>query len=289
MTDEDNEAKKPLIRDRILKVNNGSKVYQLPSCKLVHAAFLSLGMVQEIERSVELAAEGDKEHLFAQQVVEWMLRDNDQKGYQEFSSEDQRRLIEIAVEEWGCEDEYEQLTDINGPEVRFYQAVRLLEKEFARQLSESLGKLTANISSSISPIKAIQEEMASSLREILDQNSLATQVGEAFKDINLRMMEQIREIGTLSVPIANFVGTFDAIGSSLRRSYESNILKEVGGTITSYQYLMKDVLPVERFMVLPGVIRYYPTIEMHNTSIVAGQILGGDQYETHPFDLDSFG
>jgi hypothetical protein len=102
MTDEDNEAKKPLTRDQILKANNGSKVYQLPSGKTVHAAFLSWGMVQQIERSVESAAAEDKEHLFAQKVVEWMLRMSDRKDYQAFSSEDQRRLIEIAMEEWGC-------------------------------------------------------------------------------------------------------------------------------------------------------------------------------------------
>jgi hypothetical protein len=53
----------------------------------------------------------------------------------------------------------------------------------------------------------------------------------------------------------------------------------VGGTITSYQNLMKDVLPVERFVALPDSVRYFPTIEMHNTSIVAAHLVEETTYE----------
>ena len=279
MTDEDNEPKKPLTRDQILKADNGSKVHQLPSGKTVHVAFLSWGMVQEIERSVESTAEGEKEHLFAQKVVEWMLRNSDQKDYQAFSSEDQRRLIEIAVEKWGCEEEYDQFSDIIDPEVRFYQAVRLQEKELAEQLSESFRAISANLASTIDPLKNLQIELASSLKEMLDQFSEVNRFGEVIDTLNARVMEQMGDIYRFQSPILSIAGELAKIPSSLGSSTRSMLLDSMGGTITSYQNLMKDILPVERFAALPDSVRYFPTIEMHNASIVATHFVEETTFE----------
>jgi hypothetical protein len=277
--DQPGEMKKILTRDEILEADIPSKVYELPSGKVVIVKYLTFFLVMDIHKNIESSTESNIERIFTEKVIQWMLRENDQKDFNSFSEEDQKRLIEIAVEEWGCEEEFESLTEIENPEIRFFQAVSLQEKELARKLSESLGRLTANIASSISPLKTIQDEVASSLQGILDQLSVTAQVAEAFKDINVRVMDQIREIGTLSVPIANLAGSIEAIGSPLRMPYESMLLREVGETISSYQNLMKDVLPFERFTVLPDAIRYYPTIEMHNTSVIVGQLLMGDDYE----------
>lgn len=272
MTDEDSEVKKPLTREQILNANNDSKVYHLPSGKTVHAAFLSLGMVQEIERSVE-AVEEDKELLFAQKVVEWMLRKSDQKDYQAFSSEDQRRLIEIAVEEWGCKDEYDQFSDTNDPEVRFYQAVRLQEKELAEQLSEFVKAISANLASTIAPLRNLQIELASSLKEMLDQFSEANRFGEIIDTLNARAMEQVGDIYRFQSPILGIAEEIAKIQSSSIASTQKTLLESVGGTITSYQNLMKDILPIERFAALPDSVRYFPTIEMHNASIVAAHFV----------------
>ena len=98
MTDEDNQRKKPLTRGQILNAETGPKVHQLPSGLTVQVAFLSLGIVQEIEKSIKAAAEEQKERLFTEKVISSLLRGSDQKDLRAFSSEDQRRLIEIAVE-----------------------------------------------------------------------------------------------------------------------------------------------------------------------------------------------
>ncbi|PWB53894.1 MAG: hypothetical protein C3F13_08290 [Anaerolineales bacterium] len=280
MTDEGNESKKPLTRNEILKGNNGSKAYQLPSGKTVLAAYLSLGMVQEIEKSVEHSAEGDKEHLLAQKVVEWMLRESDKSDYLSFSSEDRYRLIEIAVEEWGCEDEYERLTDINVPEVRFYQAVRLQEKELAKLLSESARAISINISSIIEPLRDLQIELATSLKEMLDQSSQVDGISEILSALDTRIMDQVGDIYRFQPPILDIAEEIAKIQSSSVVSTQKSILESVGGTISSYQTLMKDILPVERFAVLPDSVRYFPTIEMHNTSIVAAHIVDETSYET---------
>lgn len=279
MTDEDNEVKKPLTRDQILKANNGSKVYQLPSGMTVHAAFLSLGMVQEIESSVESAAEGDKEHLFAQKVVEWMLRNSDQKDYQAFSSEDRRCLVEIAVEEWGCEDEYDQFSEINDPEVRFYQAVQLQEKELAEQLSESVKAISANLASTIAPLRDLQIELANSLKEMLDQVSEVNRFGEVTDTLNARVLEQMGDISRFQSPILSLASGLAKFQDALGSSTQNMLLDSLGGALTSYKNLMKDVLPIEKFAILPDSVRYFPTIEMHNASIVAGHFLEETTYE----------
>jgi len=124
MTDEDNESKKILTRVQILNTENRQKVFQLPSGITVRVAFISWGMFREIKKTVESVADEDKERVFTEKVISWMLRGRDQKDFQAFSNEDQHQLIEIAVEEWGCEEEYERFAEIENPEVRFYQAVQ---------------------------------------------------------------------------------------------------------------------------------------------------------------------
>ncbi len=279
MTDEDSEVKKPLTRKQILNANNGPKVYHLPSGMTVHAAVLSWGMVQEIESSVELAVEGEKEHLFAQKVIERILRKSDLKDYHAFSYEDQNRLIEIAVKEWRCEDEYDQFSDTDDPEVRFYQAVQLQRKELAEQLSESVRAISTNLASTIDPLKNMQIELASSLKEMIDQFSEVNRFGEVIDTLNARVMEQMGDIYRFQSPILSIVGELAKIPSSLGSSTRSMLLDSMGGTITSYQNLMKDILPIERFAALPDSVRYFPTIEMHNASIVATHFVEETTFE----------
>lgn len=279
MADEDNESKKPLTREQILNTENRQKVFQLPSGITVQVAFLSLGMVQEIEKSIESAVEEGKERLFTEKVISWMLRGSDKKDFQAFSNEDQRRLIEIAVEEWGCEEEYEQFAEIEDPEVRFYQAVQLQERELAKQLSESVRAVTTNLASVLAPLKNVQIELASSMKGMLEQFGDASKFGEVIHNLNARAIEQMGDIYRLQSPILGIVEEIAKMQRPLVLPAQSALLESLGGTITSYQNLMKDVLPVERFSVLPDSVRYYPTIEMRNTSIIAAQLVGEDTYQ----------
>ena len=268
MTEKDNESIKILTREQILNTENRQKVFQLPNGMTVQVAFLSWGMVQEIEKSIKSAVDGDKERIFTEKVISWLLRGSDQKDLRAFSEEDQRRLIEIAVEEWGCEEEYEQFTDIENPEVRFYQAVQQQEKELAKQLSESVRAITANLASTMAPLKNVQMELASSLKGMLGQFGEVSKFGEVFHNLNARAIEQMGDIYRLQSPILGIVEEITTMQRSLVLPAQSALLESLGGTITSYQKLMKDVLPVERFSVLPDSVRYYPTIEMRNTAIV---------------------
>lgn len=274
------ETKKTLTREEILSTDTPSKLYELPSGKAVRVKYLAFFMVSEIHKSSESATEGNVEHLFTEKVVHWMLRENDQKDFGSFSEEDQKRLIKIAVEEWGCEEEYDTLSQIENPEIRFYQAVSQQEIVLARQLTESLGQLTAGLVSSISPLKNLQDEIASSLKGILDQFNIANQVSDIFKNINQRAIEQIRDISVLATPIVGLAGALASIQSSMLMPFEKTLLENIGGTISSYQNLMRDILPVNRFTFLPDSVRYYPTIEMHNTSIVTGRLITSDIYQT---------
>lgn len=273
MADEDNESEKPLTRDQILNAENRQKVFQLPSGITVQVSFLSWGMVQEIEKSIESAVEEGKERLFTEKVISWILRGNDQKDLWAFSEKDQRRLIEIAVEEWGCEEEYEQFAEIEDPEVRFYQAVQQQERELAKQLSESVRAITTNLASVLAPLKNVQIELASSMKGMLEQVGDVSKFGEVIHNLNARAIEQMGDIYRLQSPILDIAEEIATMQHSLVLPAQSALLESLGGTITSYQNLMKDVLQVERFSVLPDSVRYYPTIEMRNTSIVTGHFI----------------
>jgi len=199
MIDEDNEQKTSLTRDQILKAETESKVHQLPSGLTIQVAFISWGMFREIKKIVESVSDEDKERVFTEKVISWMLRGSDQKDFQTFSNEDQRRLIEIAVEEWGCEEEYEQFTEIEDPEVRFYQAVQQQERELAKQLSESVRAITTNLASAMAPLKNVQIELASSMKGMLEQFGDVSKLGDVFHNLNTRAIEQMGDIYRLSI------------------------------------------------------------------------------------------
>lgn len=281
MSDTDHPGAKKMIlkRRRIQKSNTPAKEYKLPSGNAVSINYLTLDQVREIHKYIDSATEDDIEQTFTEEVVKRMLRENNVNDLVSFSEEDQIRLIEIAAEEWGCIEEYNALNDIGNPEIRFFQAVRQQERELEQQLSESISRLSANTSSSILPMKTLQDEWASSFKGVADYLSITEQVSEAFKDLSKRAVDQLSEISKLSVPIANLTRGFSTLGSSLQMPFESMLLAEVGEIKSSYLNLMKDLYPIEKFMVLPEVIRYYPTIEMCNTSVVAGQLLMGGDYE----------
>lgn len=279
MTDEDNEQKKPLTRDQILYAETEPKVYQLPSGLTIRVAFVSWGMFREIKKIVESVSDEDKERVFTEKVISWMLRGSDQKDFQTFSNEDQRRLIEIAVEEWGCEEEFEQFVEIEDPEVRFYQAVQQQERELAKQLSESVRAITTNLASVMAPLKNVQIELASSMKGMLEQFGDVSKFGEVIHNLNARAIEQMGDIYRLQTPILGIAEEIAKMQRPLVLPAQSALLESLGGTISSYQNLMKDVLPVERFSVLPDAVRYYPTIEMRNTSIITAQLVGEDTYQ----------
>ncbi len=293
MSDENEPAKsgKLLTREAILNAKEAPKNCVLPSGVTVRVNYLAFFLVREIHENINASNGDKKERLFAEKVVRWMLRDNERQDLSSFAEEDQTRLIEIAAEEWGCKEKYDKLADLELPEQRFFRAVCEQEEEIVRQLSENLKHLTNGLAASFSPVLTWQEEIASSLKVLSAQFDIAAKVGDAFRNINSRVIDQISEIGALSIPISDLIGSIGAIRNSLTFPYESMLLTGVSGTISSYQSLMKDVLPFEKFAVLPDAIRYYPTIEMHNTSIVVGQLLMGDDYEVEeeviaPVDAD---
>lgn len=273
MTEDANEKKKPLTRDQILKAENEPKVYQIPSGKMVRFAFLSLNMALEIEESVEVATEGEKERVFIDKVFGLMLRANEQIDFRAFSEEDRHRLIEIAVEEWGCEEEYEQFAEIVDLELRFYEAVQLQEKEHGSHLSESMRAISVSLASAVAPFKGIQDQLASSLLVMGEKFNEVSKPGEAFNWVNARALEQMGEIYQFQSPILGITEALTKLQHSLVIPDQKVLLESMSGTLIIYQKLMRDVIPIEKFAILPDAVRYYPTLEVRNTSIVTAHLV----------------
>lgn len=275
MTDEDKESKIPLKREQILKTEKRAKVFQLPSGITVQVSFLSLGMVHEIEKSVESAVDEGKERVFTEKVISWMLRGSDQKDLWTFSEKDQHRLIEIAVGEWECEEEYETLGRIDSPEVQFYQAVQLKNQQLMTQFAQ----LARTISISIPPIPTLfsvpwQENYLSACNMLIRsiQIDLAAPLQEFSRQIDQNMMNQFREIGIISISISKMVSSLEVVRDQIMTRYEANLLSSFGEALTSYQGLMAEVSPLTTFSALPEVVRYFPAVEMRNTSLAINRV-----------------
>jgi hypothetical protein len=230
-------------------------------------------MALEIEESIEAATEGEKERVFIDKVFGLMLRGNERIDFQAFSEEDRHRLIEIVVEEWGCEEEYKQFAEIVDPELRFYKAVQLREKELESHLSESMRAISASLASAVAPFKGIQDQLASSLLVMRDKFNEVSKPGEAFNWVNARALEQMGEIYQFQSPILGITVALTKLQQSLVIPDQKTLLENMSGTLLIYQKLMRDVIPIEKFAVLPDAVRYYPTLEMRNTSILTAHLV----------------
>jgi hypothetical protein len=59
------------------------------------------------------------------------------------------------------------------------------------------------------------------------------------------------------------------------------LLESMSGTLLSYRELMRDVIPIEKFVVLPDAVRYYPTLEVRNTSIITAHLINEETDQLH--------
>lgn len=269
--------KKMSDREEIIQTKKQPKINKLPSGKVVKVNYLAFFLVREIYKSSESTVGCNKERIFAEKVIKWMLRDNKQQDLNSFSAEDQCRLIEIAVEEWGCVEEYKALGGFQSPEIRFFQAVNLQYKKLVQQLTESFKPIIASIPVFVTPLVEIKHELTSSLKGILDQCDLAAQINDTFGKMNFRAIEQFKDINNLVTPIIGLSDVLALIHNSLTLPYQNILLTNFAETLSSYQTLMKNVLPIERFSILPETERYYPTIEMHNTAIVTERLINNTE------------
>lgn len=261
----------PLTRDEILNAKETPKTIVLPSGAKVKVGFLAFFLVCEIRTSAEEGGEEEKEHLFAEKVIRWMLRGNPKKELGSFTDEDQRHLIEIAAEEWGCKGEYDELPEHLLPEQRFYRAVCVHERRIAAQLLDMTRQLTGNLAASLAPLRGWQDELLSSMAVRFDQTALVQQVRDTFEGVSLRVFDQARETASLTVPIFNLMKSLEPLNVTLA-SPIGKLLETTKRNLLIYQDLMTGLVPIEKFSSQPETIRSRPTLEMRNTAVVVGRL-----------------
>lgn len=265
---------KPLSREEILDHEETLKSIQLPSGINVQVNYLAYFLVLKIQESIDSDSDKNKEKRFSQSVVRLLLRDNDIQDLNSFTEDDQKWLIEIAAEEWGCKEEYDQLIDIDLPEERLYQAVKDKSQKFSRQLSESLRQLTSRV---LGPQIASFNwlgEYQNSLQIMMDQmGKVATaQISDVLGGLDISVFDQFSHIGQMIGPITQFADEMEAIRKATILPYEESLAESLGELFTSYHALMKESVSFNNFTSYPKVVRYYPTVEMHNTSVIAGRL-----------------
>lgn len=273
------DKRRALSRDEIINVEEKPKTFKLPSGIYVKVNYLSYFMLIDILKNIETDIEENTSEIFTKKVISWLLRDNVKKELDLFSEEDKNRLIEIAVSEWGCDEEFKKLSEESNYEKRFLKAVKKQEEILAKQLNDSLAQIKINMSNPISILDNLQVGIASSLQSVLGQMSVVNSVPNALQNVNIHAINQLNEISEMATSIYRIAEGIASSQISVSKQFEKTMLENVSGTISSYKNLMRDILPIERFSALPDSMRYYPTLEMRNTSVVTGQLIRGGKFK----------
>lgn len=268
--------KKYLSREEILNAEEPLKSIQLPSGTVVQVKYLAYFLVQDIQNSIESDSDELKERRFSETVVRFLLRENDIQDLYTFSENDQEKIIEIAAQEFGCKDEFDEQPLDLATEIRFFQAAIISRDKFYSQISEII---SSAISIQQDSMQKWFSEYSVNLKGLFEETRISSSISEMLQGINKNLLDQFRDIGQQSFQITKLVKDiskprFD-IGLLLGESLSSSIK----GMLDSYTALMRDIVSIDEFSVYPYEIRYFPTVEMHNTSVVIGRLYLEDEEE----------
>lgn len=277
----DKKSKKEnfLTREEILSYEEPAKTVQLPSGRKARIKYISIGMILDV-MEVDQKYEPDQMALkVTENAVRFMLRKNDQKELKQFSESDRHFLVELASEQWGCNEEYRNLSATESIYERFYKAVREKEQKLLDQITKSLEPLTKNITSQFATSFKWLDLYQSNLTKITIPRKLTERnfkfASDLAKSISYPVLDQFTSIGDLASTMTRIV---EELYKPHQLLISNSLLETTQNTFDSFNELIQNFVSFETFAQLPEVIRYYPSLEIHNTSLVIEHMLE-DDYE----------
>jgi hypothetical protein len=261
-----------LSREEILDADEPQMTIQLPSGNSVQVKFLAYFLVQELLNNIDSDFEENKERRFSESVVGWLLCENNVQDLNAFSEGDQECLIEIAAKEWGCKDEYDEQSSELAPEGRFFQAAIESRDKFHSKISEHIKQITPKFSFPTNWFGDYYEGFRFALDKFRTKATVSNQMRDILIGFNAIDVTRFCKIGEMTLPISRLAEEMTAITNAIKQPYDDVLAASINEVLASYQSLMNDVIPIENFTGHPDVVRYLPTIEMYNTSVVTGQL-----------------
>ena len=283
------EQQNPLTREIILKLKEQPSKYTLPSGTNIKVSILSYKMSVNIRNRFSDLDNQKSGCKFVYKVIEELLRDNRLKKLDDYSTEDQNFLIELASTKWGCKDEYEQLEEISDLEIRFCKAVQLMENNRAElfkrvltpyedQYSATIANMALGLSKFNTPLRDIQLNIGATLASIAERIKIPESMTSILYNFGQSTIEKFGDIYEMTSPIIQFSEQLENIQKTISLSNEQSIIDSLEKTMKSYQAILADAMPIQKFATLPDEVRFFPTIEMHNTSIIGSSFIE-DNYD----------
>lgn len=265
-----------LSRDDILDYEDPPRQIQLPSGVIVIIKYLPYFLVLDI--LVAVVEEKEKELIFSEKVINCLLRENDERDINSFSREDQVRLIEVAANEWGCKQEYDNLPDSLRAEERLYKATFERNKRFQAEMVERMKAVTSILGNVTLPRFDWLTDYKNNLGIITAQmnSPVHSQLIENINKINQDTFEQFSKLGQHIIQISGIDALLRSVNSALSIAYEQSLITVVEDALSNYRSVMDNLVSFDQFRIMPEVERYYPSVEMRNLSIAANVALGRD-------------
>jgi hypothetical protein len=280
---------KKIISDKkqINRISYPSQEVILPSGSSVTISYLSMAMVEEIWEAIKSLPENQKANQLSNLSISYLLRENKEKDFDLFSNEDQAELIKIAVKKWGCEQEYESNEDISNPKERFYKSVNITFEDLTNQLLASSRALLQPMQEFFSQTINIQQGLIPGLEKMAEHinqlsiNNLGTYgLIDSFKT-QIESLVSFQDIAQNQIDIIGLqnIQSVDPFAKSVH--------EYLSESISTYKDLMRDILPVEKFLEIPETLRLLPAIEFQNTAIVSSYLLADEKNKSDELTLIS--
>lgn len=211
----------------------------LPSGQKAIVSPISLGFVEHIFSAVE--GIDDDGSTFSRLAIETMLRENSKKELKDFLPEDREFLILNAVEAWGCQAEFDELSDVHPIEIRFQKAANL-------------------------QLRRMAETMLASLQATRDM------IAETFSAISLAQYSQIE---TISASISKMAQSFIVPVPDF-----SKVTEPILRMFQSYSTTFESLYTPDYLKAFSPALPNFAQVEMHNALVVENHFQGIESDET---------
>ena len=278
-------------RELILGAGEQPKNVMLPTQTLVAIKYFSLKSIVDILSNVMNLANEERGIEFSNQAIAFMLRENGKKDLKSFSSEDQAKLIEIAVDEWGCEKEYKELETIPSLHSRFFEAAKLHENNLEQDFAQSIMSIDTNMSKQVLESFNWMEDYQKRISELLSFPTIQIPIPQ-FQITNAALglysipdLHQYLGLGQLNNSIAKLADQVIHTFQVLQDDFSLDLTQQM---LSTYRPLMASISLPDAFAQLPKVLRLYPPIEMNNSLVLDSYIqkdeTAGELVELVPTD-----
>lgn len=222
---------------------------------------------------------------FVDSVLVLLLQEEKVIGIESLSKPDREHLAEVAAENLGCIDQYHEMPETCSPGRRLHKAVEEGWKETFSRVADAISHIRKNVLSSSQTHLIGVGNIQSSLGKVIEgiNRNTAKQIGDMMGGIDKITAKQYEQMSQLTIPVKKLADNLASINMlQPRLDLAGDVVESLSSMMASYQSLITETIHPNVFTGLDSVVRYYPSVEMHNTSSFANEIYFAEEAEVPP-------